>query len=548
LSAENSTELLFSHLRRTSLSITNSEKKVANNIVEELGCLPLAVAHIAGYIDQSQSSLEGFLKEFYVRRHGSEIWNRPPSAATAYYMPGTLGTVWDIAIDSLQPPTRTLLDVLSFLNPDSIPEILFADLPPEKFYYASFNQLVADLRRRHLVERISRDSVPSLSIHRSLQRNLLFKLDKSPPTRQLAFEIALSLVRAVYPQRSEFETPIYDKWAVHQAYLPQVLSLHILFQQADPPLNGTLSFASVLADAGTYLLHRGNITEGIQILYTANEVCLLFPEILAFDTRAGILQSLQAMEFEYGIGKRDLGLLHLQERVRLREAFHNANDQRSELLLSNAWHDLGCGNLECENFNAVEELLEKSLAIKKRWGSPESIPFEYAVHYEDLAYLRLSQGKTIEACELIAKAVSLLEVDETVQRDAITQFTFDWAVILLNSGEFESALEKATVAHELRKEIFGNSSAKTLHCLYWMANALFHMERFDLAEYAFLNRTSMILYTVNRKIETASKKHCIWQKIRIGLVSLSQELSFDTLRFYERKENKIKRKFLRKLL
>jgi hypothetical protein len=80
-------------------------------------------------------------------------------------------------------------------------------------------------------------------------------------------------------------------------------------------------------------------------------------------------------------------------------------------------------------------------------------------------------------------------------------------VILLNSGKFESALEKATAAHEMRKEIFGNSSAKTLHCLYWKANALCHMERFDLAEYALLNRMSMISHTTNRKIETPSKKH-----------------------------------------
>jgi hypothetical protein len=101
LSVESSTELLFSHLRRTILSITNSEKQVASTIVEELGGLPLAVAHIAGYIDQSQSSLDGFLKEFYERQRGSEIWNRPASAATAYYMPGKLGTVWDIAIGSL---------------------------------------------------------------------------------------------------------------------------------------------------------------------------------------------------------------------------------------------------------------------------------------------------------------------------------------------------------------------------------------------------------------------------------------------------------------
>ncbi len=475
LSTEMGTELLFKHLRRVT-SVPMDERTSAASIVEELGGLPLAVAHIAGYIDQSQSSLNGFLVEFYERRHGSEIWNGEPSASTAHYMPGKLGTVWDIAINALRPAAKKLLEVLAFLNPDSIPEDIFDMLPQDQFPSTTFNKLIANLRRRHLIYRMSADAMPSLSIHRSLQKDVIFKLDEQPAARQAAFELALNLVRRVYPKRSELEIPASDKWDHHQKYLPQIISLHIHYKEASTGLAPSLELADILADTGTYLWQRGDITAGMNILQTADTLCQQFPEDVAAYIWASVLQSLQAIEFENGISTRSQGLLHLQERARLREKYRNDQDRVSELLLSNAWHDLGCGNLECENFDVVEDFLEKSFAIKKIWGSPESIPFEYAVHYEDLAYLRLAQGRTIEAVQLIAKAVALLKTDENVNGDALGQFNFDWAVVLLNSGQFQPALEKSLEALTSRVQLFGANSAKALHSLYWTANIHLHMD------------------------------------------------------------------------
>lgn len=221
---------------------------------------------------------------------------------------------------------------------------------------------------------------------------------------------------------------------------------------------------------------------GMEILQTADKICRQFPEKIAANIWASVLLSLHALEFENGIGTRSQGLVLMQERAGLRERYHDNADRVSELLLSNAWHDLGCGNLECENFEVVEGFLDKSLDIKKRWGDPESIPFEYAVHCEDLAYLRLAQGRTIEAVSLVAEAVALLKTNEDVNKDAIGQFNFDWSVILLNSGQFQAALKKSVEAYASRVDMFGESSAKALHSLYWTANIHVYLDDMTEAE------------------------------------------------------------------
>ena len=102
----------------TKRSYENHQPKIVSELV---GGLPLAIAHIAGYVNSSQSSLQDFIDAFEDNRCGSKLWCGPPGSSTFQYEK-SLAIVFDVALAALGSDARDLIDCLAFLNPDSIPE------------------------------------------------------------------------------------------------------------------------------------------------------------------------------------------------------------------------------------------------------------------------------------------------------------------------------------------------------------------------------------------------------------------------------------------
>lgn len=101
----------------------NCEEDQPQMASELVGGLPLAIAHVAGYINSSQSSLRNFMDVFKDRRSGSKVWSGTPGASTFQYEK-SLGIVFDIALGDLAPDARELIECLAFLSPDSMPEAM----------------------------------------------------------------------------------------------------------------------------------------------------------------------------------------------------------------------------------------------------------------------------------------------------------------------------------------------------------------------------------------------------------------------------------------
>jgi len=117
-SAEGSA-LIQRYLRRG-----GSEQKAAENLSRDLGGLPLAIAHFAGYVTNSQCTIEQISESFKQRLKSSQIWSSEAVASNAVYG-HTLATVWTLAWLRLPPDSQKLLYLISFLNPDAIPEDMF---------------------------------------------------------------------------------------------------------------------------------------------------------------------------------------------------------------------------------------------------------------------------------------------------------------------------------------------------------------------------------------------------------------------------------------
>jgi hypothetical protein len=111
----------------TGIQPTNEEDtKAAQEICQLIGGLPLAMVHMSSFIQDRGYSYGEFLG-FY-KKHAEKIFVKNQSQVDYDY---TLNTVWDLAIQSLSPNARALVTLLSYFDPDSIPEILLTGTKAE---------------------------------------------------------------------------------------------------------------------------------------------------------------------------------------------------------------------------------------------------------------------------------------------------------------------------------------------------------------------------------------------------------------------------------
>ena len=275
--------VLFNYLGLDAGSTTEKENNMSTSISEELGGLPMAIAHLAGYIDRKQCSLQTFLLLFHQKLGGSQIWNDDAPATTAHHS-RKLAALWDLAIDSLDPKSRELLDTLAFLNPDSIPEELWINAWSNPSLIIDFNNTMGDLRKRCLVDRYPQDPSPYVSIHRALQRDLLYRLDQDENKYRDTTKRAISLVREVYPKRDQLEVPDHHKWQKYERYMPQIRRLQVTGN------HGPVSEDYSVELAELFVIQV--ITYGIEGISTAQRRLYKWPNLYALSLARKDLHSL----------------------------------------------------------------------------------------------------------------------------------------------------------------------------------------------------------------------------------------------------------------
>lgn len=88
-----------------------------------VGGLPIAIAHMAGYMFTSKTKLKE-LQQRLGTEEAYHIWLKPKTWTTPLYEQ-TLDRVWQIALEELPAAAIELLYAISMLNPDTIPEKMF---------------------------------------------------------------------------------------------------------------------------------------------------------------------------------------------------------------------------------------------------------------------------------------------------------------------------------------------------------------------------------------------------------------------------------------
>lgn len=126
LNQQSGSQMLLKYLGR---DVDNdSERHLAKEISVFVGGLPVAIAHVAGYVSYSGYSLEELIETFreWRKRSGmatDEADDLPAAFREASFSyDEALTMVWEVTLRELTQDARDVLNLLAYLNSTSVPE------------------------------------------------------------------------------------------------------------------------------------------------------------------------------------------------------------------------------------------------------------------------------------------------------------------------------------------------------------------------------------------------------------------------------------------
>ncbi|KAL8963647.1 MAG: hypothetical protein Q9193_000116 [Seirophora villosa] len=233
------------------LSELTKKAEDSSDVVRILGGLPLAMTQMAGIILDYEYSFKEFVKTYSEEESRKELMQLrldQPRNRSGYEH--TLASVW--ALESLDH-SRALLEVLSFLDPDSIQEgILKTNLHavavdgfPKTM--VAYHRARTELLQRSLITR----NDEKLQVHRLVQDAARTKMDQQ--RIKVIFSGTVALVSSIWPfQEFDWRHGV-GRWRLCEQLLPHVLSLEqhwSRLQLSCETYEEDFPFAKLLTDAG----------------------------------------------------------------------------------------------------------------------------------------------------------------------------------------------------------------------------------------------------------------------------------------------------------
>jgi hypothetical protein len=229
----------LSDQEKESEDVTNSLSKIAKN----LGCHPLAMDQMASFIVEAGCSLDEFL-DMYSRREEANTLQQANSTSPWYWKP--VAAAFDISVGRLNGDAGITLDLLSFFDPDKIPDALISgqvqSLPNLKTV-ASRRLVMQDLRRYSLIS--AAEGQHTTTIHRLVRDAVLRTLSLDDKRQLAALQNSLALLRQAFPLHGRARGHMTERWDECEEFLPHVLSFHQTF--LDTGQDGS-ELASTLAE------------------------------------------------------------------------------------------------------------------------------------------------------------------------------------------------------------------------------------------------------------------------------------------------------------
>ncbi len=435
-------------VRRTGRNqVSDLESTAIDNLVQELGGLPLALEQACAYIISKEVPFAAYLVSYHAKK--LQLLESAPPVAGGY--PSTVATTWSLNIEAVEDDSPCAAEILrygAFLHPDFIPLELFA-FAADCFdgaitrFFAGFTfpqdmhrlfEAVEPLTRFSLIELNSEEG--ALSVHRLVQEVIKSRIG--------ATEMQIrrrSLVRAL---ARTFPVVTYDMWYGCQRLIHSSVALL-----------SELNRDSELTEEAGLLFHRSaHYLEEIGNDHLSANLYLRAVEI-----RQSILK---APHPELGMSVNNLGMVlfkmgeyhhsreHLLRALAIREECQHAEKQCDiAQTLNNLGITLGHLGLfaEAENcFDRAEEIYQQA---------PEDYREAYALCLNNRSCLLQEMGKLEQAVDLSRQslAIRIKTFGESDPRIVTTMSNL--ATLLTDLNQLDEALEHAERAVEIRRHTIG---------------------------------------------------------------------------------------------
>lgn len=209
---------------RLPYELSEQDDETASQIIDSLGYHPLAINQIASFIIESKCSISA-IKEMHLQRREALKLQQVEYGSPWYNK--TVAAAFELSIDKLGADAELLLLVLSFFDPDLIPESLLLDHDHRIEQFStplSLHIIIRDLRKFSLIDKNADEG--TISLHRLVRDSALRRLTSDIEHRHTAFSNATHLLRQAFPLHGLSRDHMTEVWDRCEKYLAHVLALH----------------------------------------------------------------------------------------------------------------------------------------------------------------------------------------------------------------------------------------------------------------------------------------------------------------------------------
>lgn len=398
---------------------------------DELGALCLALEQAAAYISKLQISLADYRQRW--ASNAKDVRKRADKSIMRYHeekeVSLSVATTWQTTVDQLSASARALLEMLSWLAPDSLPVALL-DHPvlAEQLLSLTGSQdddveyATAELREYSLLS--ARQSTPIESagqLHRLVQ---LISRDSGGAERRKQTLVAMMRATAQHSAENidRMTLPVLDQLGPH---------LSSLIAHADT--------AGITDDVARLLRARGTL------LYTKvllDDAAANYRRALAMDEAAPgandlfVVMDLRALAAVLFTSDKFAESEQLSRRaMAIYESHHDADDPEIAALLHSLSALVQMDNRPAE----AEAMIRRAMEIEeKQFGAEHRT---VARSLSDLARIRWYDGRLEEAEPMLRRALAIVEKEHGPNHFNISSELVNLAAVLKDRGEFAEADE-----------------------------------------------------------------------------------------------------------
>jgi tetratricopeptide (TPR) repeat protein len=446
---------------------SHQEQRLALQISEALGGLPLALDQAGAYLEETGTDLAEYWHIY--QQHRTNLLQQRRGVVDDH--PAPVATTWSLSfrkVEEKQPVATELLRLCAYLAPDAIPEeilvqgvsFLGSALKPIEVDVFLLNQPIEALRAYSLLRRDPREK--TLSIHRLVQD--VIKDELAEVERHLWAERAMLAVNAAFPHVT------HDTWSQCERLLPHALLVaqYIQTYQIISEEAGRL-----LHETATYLHDRARYQEAEQLSQQALQIREQQFGLEHFEVAStlNILATTYRFQGKYpeaeALYQRALSIFEKQLGPEQSEvAFIHSN-------LATIYYHQG-------KYAEAEQRYQRALPIFEKQLGPEHP--KVATLLTNLAELYRVQERYVEAEQRYQHALSIWKQQPGPEHPETANTFNNLAILYKDQGKYAEAEQFYQDALRNWEEQLGPDHPQTAIALFGLAELYYMQEKYSASE------------------------------------------------------------------